>query len=331
MEMTLKSPIWLSILIPVYNVEAYLRQCLNSVLTQAKVGVEIIVVDDCSTDDSLLILESIANQAWFPVTVLKHGKNAGLSAARNTLLHAAQGRYVWFLDSDDYLMEGAIAHLHNIVSLHSPDIVLCDYQVIYPQKTRKKVSFRGPTARLFTDKELFFQGLFRRKKLHIWSKISKRSLWADTLSFPVGRLMEDIVVTPRLGLRAESYFYQPSCWVAYRKRPNSILATYTRQRLEDTACALEGVLTLWQHHLPELSDKSRLFFSEFAFELLVGNMRDGRRHKLLSHKEQLKFYTLFHQQINWSKKKLSAVYWQHWHILQWLRFSYKYFMQSRSV
>ena len=104
---------WLSVLVPVYNVRDYLTECIESVLAQAPDdgGVEVLLLDDCSTDDSSAVIAQLQSRWPGRLSVLRHARNSGLSAARNTLMDAAKGRYLWFLDSDDKLLPGAIDSL----------------------------------------------------------------------------------------------------------------------------------------------------------------------------------------------------------------------------
>ncbi len=163
---------WLSILIPVYNVEPYLRDCLASLLPQLPPeGVEVILLDDASTDGSLGLCSEICPQSHPQVRLMRHVSNAGLSAARNTMLDAARGDYIWFVDSDDEVMPGAIARLRAIIDRYAPDLVLCDYA----RGGRHLSSFAGPSGRPSDDRETLLQGVFAQRRLHSWSKIARRS------------------------------------------------------------------------------------------------------------------------------------------------------------
>ena len=89
---------WLSVLIPVYNVEAYLQACVDSVIAQAVAGIELLLLDDAATDASPALMRTIAAENPEVVRLIAHPHNRGLAAARNTLVAGARGRYVWFLD-----------------------------------------------------------------------------------------------------------------------------------------------------------------------------------------------------------------------------------------
>lgn len=237
---------WLSILVPVYNVQPYLQECLESVMDQADEGVQILVLDDCSTDGSWALMQQL-DQRWpGRLQLMQHERNAGLSAARNTMIDAATGDYLWFLDSDDKLLPGAIRALSDIVRQQAPDAVLCDFSVWRAAPRLKhrlrgeahRHSFQGPTLQRSQDRGALLAGLLRTGQLHAWSKISRRSLWGADLRFPAGRYFEDMMTMPQMALRCTSFYYCPRPWVAYRQRADSILASMTAAKAADQSAAL---------------------------------------------------------------------------------------------
>jgi len=314
---------WLSILVPVYNVEDYLKACLESVVSQANTEIEIIALDDCSTDNSLSVLKEFARQSPIPIKIIRHDKNQGLSAARNTMLDAAQGTYIWFLDSDDLMEPNAIHQLYSIVNNHTPDLVLCDFRVLREHQRLKhkwrgenhRTAFVGIPNQLVANQAELFYGLYKKGELHIWSKISKRELWSDNLRFPIGRYMEDMTTTPRLALRAKTFFYCPQVWIAYRQRKGSILATPSRKKIDDAAIGNDGVLNLWLQKHPQLSSNARLAFSHYCARTHYVVMRDFQRlqpNEDSSPKEHSQQKEYFRQQlfnnIHWNKTELCWQY-----------------------
>jgi glycosyltransferase involved in cell wall biosynthesis len=260
---------WLSILLPVYNVEPYLEECLNSVLSQAVPGVEVLVLDDASTDRSGEIARRRA--ASDPrLQCLRHDVNRGLSAARNTMLEVANGDYLWFVDSDDALEPGAISALQRIVQQHGPDMVLCDYRKWrQPMRLKHKLrgeshvsTFAGSGSLLINDPSSVVGGLFAAGQLHAWSKITRRVLWTGDLRFPVGRYFEDMAVSATLGLRSRSVWYQPEVWVAYRQRGGSILSTMDEHKADHLAHALERFTQEAALHV--LTEQARFAWAHFA-------------------------------------------------------------------
>jgi glycosyltransferase involved in cell wall biosynthesis len=214
------APIWLSVLVPIYKVEDYLDQCLTSIIEQADPGVEIVLCDDSSPDASGVIAQGYVDRHPHQVRMIRHAQNRGLSAARNSLLEVARGEYVWFIDSDDWLRPGAIAAVAAVVRRHGPDLIGCNYR----RKRSVKSAFCGPAGRLLTDRDAIAGGICASRKMYAWLRISRRELWAGGLRFPVGRVFEDAAVTPWLALAARSYFHIDAPLVAYRVRPDSILA-----------------------------------------------------------------------------------------------------------
>ncbi|MCU0948925.1 MAG: glycosyltransferase [Porphyrobacter sp.] len=213
-------PFWLSILIPVYKVEAYLDQCLSSIIEQADAGVEIILCDDASPDGSGAIAQRYVDAHPQQVRMIRLAQNSGISVGRNAMLELAQGEYIWFFDSDDWLNPGAIAAVAEVVRSHRPDLIGCDYR----RKASRKSGFSGPTEQLLTDRDLFVGGICASRKMYAWLRISRRALWDDGLRFPVGRVFEDAAVTPWLALAARSYFHIDKPLVEYRVRGDSIVA-----------------------------------------------------------------------------------------------------------
>ena len=274
---------WLSVLVPVYNVQAYLPECLASVVEQLgdDDGVQILVLDDCSTDDSLALMQALAQRWPGRLRLLRHERNGGLSAARNTLIDAARGEYLWLLDSDDKLLPGAIEGLHAIVRTYAPDVVLCDFTV-WRERLRLKHrlrreqhrrSFRGPAQRLVHDNCTLLAGMLFAGELHAWSKISRRKLWGTDLRFPPGRHFEDMTTMPLMALRAESFYYEPRPWVAYRQRGGSILASMTLPKALDQSAALLPFARALKASSCNTHADLRLALAHQAARSLVGAMR----------------------------------------------------------
>lgn len=239
---------WLSILVPVYNVHLYLEECLESIVNQIDAGVEVLVLDDCSTDGSWELLQRLAERWPAKLQILRHQQNSGLSAARNTMIDSARGDYLWFVDSDDKILPGAVNTLSHIVQDGSPDIVLCDFTV-WREKTKLKHrfrdeahrhTFRGISNQCIKDRAQLLTGIFSTGQMHAWSKISKRTLWGASIRFPHGRYFEDSMCMPLLMLRSQSFFYCSQPWVAYRQRSSSILSTMNVQKVQDLSESLCG-------------------------------------------------------------------------------------------
>ncbi len=245
---------WLSVLVPFYKVEPYLEQCVQSVLEQAGSGVEILLLDDASPDGSRPIADGLKDRHPDRVRVFEHASNRGISAARNSLLENARGDYIWFLDSDDFLLPGAVAGVHAAVVRDQPDLILCDFKVVRDTARLKhrlrgehhRRTFRGPSGTVIRDRMRLITGLFAMRQLHSWSKIARREIWSQA-RFPERHAFEDVAVIPTLIANSHSFLHIDKPLVGYRQRAGSILATLNNARLHDL---LDAVRDLHRDMIP---------------------------------------------------------------------------------
>lgn len=240
---------WLSILLPVHAVGTWLDDCIASIVDQGVDGIEIVCVDDASPGDDAARLEAWRVRRPGQVRVITHDRNRGVSAARNTLLDNAAGRYVWFVDPDDLVEAGALAALRAVVDEQAPDLVLCDFRSIAADPRRDgAVHVRRPHVRTFDpppgmaagERTTLVAGLFRSGQMHAWSKIVRRGAWPPGLRFPEGRIFEDLAVFPRLILSTARFAVTGQVWIGYRQRKGSLLARLSVDKLEDWTSALAG-------------------------------------------------------------------------------------------
>ncbi len=289
---------WLSILIPVYNVADYLIECVQSLIEQCDDGVEIIMLDDRSTDNSFGIMQAIAANSPISIKLAQLSENQGLSQARNSLAAQATGRYLWFIDSDDVVTPNAINELREITAQHSPDLVLCNYSLWRPHaenSTRKRkietpvTTFAGPADILLSEPIALFSGLYKKGKLQSWSKIFKRSLWTPELRFPAGKYFEDMVFTPRLALKVSTYYYTQNLWIKYRQRSGSILALPNVKKINDLSSGVEGVLALWEAKYPDMSNSAKYTFICYCVKVYLFTLIELKKINLYN-QETIEFY-----------------------------------------
>ena len=177
--------ILLSVVIPIYNVERTLARCVESVLGQHVEGMELILVDDGSTDRSALVANRYQNR---PHVTLIHKANGGLSDARNEGLYYAKGRYVTFVDSDDYLLPDTYAPLMAMLEAH-PEYDILEYSFV------RETSCGWKTIKLpereYTHIGDYWLGCRGYEHTYAWNKIYRRSLF-DGTPWAKGRLFEDV-------------------------------------------------------------------------------------------------------------------------------------------
>lgn len=264
---------WLSVLVPAYNAAPFVAECLGSILSQWQPGVELVVIDDGSTDSTRAVVTEVARRHPGRVTLARHEHNQGLSVTRNELIRAANGEYVWFIDADDLLIAGAIRGLRAIVNRHAPDLVLCDYLRTSTNRVRRGSSFAGPSRTIISDTSTILAALFEAGQLHPWSKISRRALWSEPLEFPHGRVFEDVTVMPRLACRASTVYHEPEPWVSYRKWAGSIVATMNPRKCIDLVRASAEFPAAVQRRGLRLSDRALFASRHYAARHFIRAMR----------------------------------------------------------
>ena len=236
----------ISIIIPVYNVEKYLRECLDSCTNQTLKDIEIICIDDCSPDKSIQILEEY-QQKDSRIKIFRHEENKNLGAARNTGLKNATGEYIWFVDSDDYIDTKACQILYDAIKEFDVDM-LC-FSALRFSETEGIRHF-------FYDK-YYHQGVQINKIYHQktnWQEVNFSNLNAtacmylvktsvvQNFKFREGVWHEDTDFTPILLASIDSFCYIPYTAYFYRVNPQSTMqTTISQKRLEDYISATESL------------------------------------------------------------------------------------------
>jgi len=214
----------ISVIIPVYAVEEYLGACLDSILGQAPDGLEVIAVDDASPDGSGKILD--ARAAEDPrLRVLHLAGNAGPGNARNAGLAEATGEYVWFVDGDDMLADGALAAVTARLGQDRPDVLLIDYEELWPGGGTRpgpgRALLRAAPAGVFTLAE---RPQLLQLTMTSWSKVIRRGFLAGLgVAFPEG-IHEDVPLTCAMLLGAQRIGALARVCYRYRRaRPGAFM------------------------------------------------------------------------------------------------------------
>lgn len=208
----------ISIIIPVYNVEAYIEECLDSVLAQTYKELEVILVDDGSTDKSSEICDQYASLDN-RIHVL-HQENQGLSDARNSGMAFAKGEYVTFIDSDDYIAPDMMELLYNNMKKENAQISICGAWLAYEthlEKRQKDDVYLKMDRREALRKMLDF-GYY---DLSAWGKLYRTEL-LQGIKFPSRKICEDMYVIPEVIAKAECVVYDSTPKYYYRQRQGSI-------------------------------------------------------------------------------------------------------------
>lgn len=230
-----------SIILPVYNVEKYLRPCVDSILSQSFKDYEIILVDDGSKDSSGKICDEYSSKYAFVNTI--HKSNGGLSDARNVGLRQAKGEYVFFIDSDDYLIDENVLQRISQKLKYNPDVVAF--------KSIKWFETNGELSHTTTDLSVSDDRLAACEKYielidkdsysnSAWSKVIKRALLVDNnIEFEKGLLGEDNDWYYKvIGVLSSVELIDEPLYV-YRQRAGSITKTYKNKNLEHLLWIIE--------------------------------------------------------------------------------------------
>lgn len=207
-----------SIIIPIYNVEQYLRRCLNSIAEQTYTNIEIILIDDGSSDGSLKICNEYADKdSRFTVI---HKENGGLSSARNVGLSTCNGEYISFVDSDDWVSINYIKNLLKIIHLNKADIAIAENIKTFGQL---HLPHKQVTLTTFSSKEALRQLFCQNQSAFIIScgKLYKKELFSN-LRFPIGKYHEDEFTTYKLFYNSKKIVYTSEILYYYYQREGSI-------------------------------------------------------------------------------------------------------------
>lgn len=243
----------ISVIVPIYKVEKYLRRCVDSILAQTYSDLEVILVDDGSPDGCPEICDAYREKDH-RVKVI-HQENSGLSAARNSGLDICTGEYITFVDSDDWLHLQMLERLWSVINT-SPEIgmVTCGFSRVFEDDIPEETIARQP-AEVFSGKdtmERFYDangGIYAM----VWAKLYRRALFRD-IRFPVGRLCEDDFVTHKLIMSAGRCAILKEKLYFYFARNDSISGAATiKMRTDALDAKIEKVMYFRQLGMRSLS------------------------------------------------------------------------------
>lgn len=231
----------ITIVIPVYNVVPYIDRCVESVRNQTYQYIEILLVDDGSTDGSGRLCDQFA-QADARITVI-HQQNGGLSDARNAGLACAKGEYIVFIDSDDYIETRMIEDMYTIAHREKADIVEIDFSLedVHGHQFKKRSAMKRELSKDEALKEYFAGNVIENV---VWNKLYKREV-IHSVRFEKGQIAEDILFTYRaLQNATRVYVDTTNSYYYYSIREGSIVHTLSRAHLFD---AIDASMYMYQN------------------------------------------------------------------------------------
>ena len=236
-----------SIIVPVYNVEGYIRKCLDSLINQTLDDIEIIVVDDGSTDESINIIQEYENTYPDKIRYFKK-ENGGVATARNFGISHATGEYIAFLDSDDYVELDIYEKMYKKAKQENSDLVECDFIWEYPNKSKIDNGI------VYTNKK----EMLTYARVIPWNKLIKKNLIdAHEVQFPNGLRYEDMEFTYRIIPYLDRVSFVKEPLVHYVQRNSSVSYSFNVET-EDIFTILDNVIEYY---------KSNNFYEEYKNEL----------------------------------------------------------------
>jgi len=250
----------ISIIVPVYNLRDYLDRCVNSIVRQTYSNLEILLIDDGSTDGSGQLAE-----AWRQRDdriAVYHKPNGGISDARNLGVQRARGSYLCFADADDTLAPDFVECLYGLVQRYSVKLAGVGFKKVCGQQT-------GSTGRFDPAKTVVLSGwqaitplfLYQLYQDYTWNKIYARELF-DEIAFPVGRMYEDIATAYLLLDRAGAIAYNPAELYFYLQRESSIVHSKNPKIKQDRCRALKERYLYLKRRYPEMTENTQYYFQE---------------------------------------------------------------------
>lgn len=273
----------ISVIVPVYKVEAYLDRCLESITAQTYNNLEILLVDDGSPDNSGAICDAWAAKDS-RIRVI-HKQNAGSGAARNTALDLAQGQLLAFVDSDDYIAPDMYSHLYSLLQCGA-DIAECGYAETFGDDMSfgggdsTPVEYAPEEAMALHIREEAFSQL-------IWNKLYRREV-AEGIRFPTGGRIDDEYYTYRLLGNAKKLVRSQRICYAYRQQEGSVMhQRFSLKRVESLEAKLQRLRYL-EEHMPTLTGEARENLVMACLFLMQASLRSLKGEELAKAKELIR-------------------------------------------
>lgn len=242
-----------SFLIAVYNGEKFIIECLSSIFTQIGIEDEVVICDDCSTDSTLeLINNFIKKNNIKNCKLLKNGTNQGISTVRNKLLTNAEGKYIWFIDSDDIVVEDAINNVSDFLKYQDSEIVCCGYYKLQNEELVLKKSKNKKFLDFYKDDYKLKDFLIDTNDNYLWNKVFKSSV-IKNINFSERRYFEDIEILTLIANKNPSFIVYEKPVIKYRQHPNSLIQDRQYKYFDDYLDVNLNRYVLWKNTLGKKS------------------------------------------------------------------------------
>lgn len=278
----------ISIIVPAYNVEKYIEECISSIEKQKFVSYEIIIIDDGSTDSTPLICEQLKEK--YANIIVIHQVNKGSSEARNIGIQQAKGDYILFIDSDDFITDNSLESIHMCIqNNNNPEIVISGFQEYHDEKKKigKVVSYRDNSKNRISDNVDVYRYLKNKDAFGVpWIYCVKTDyIRNNDLFFCDGLYHEDEEWSIRLVFNCNDFVLNKEVVYCYRVRENSMSTTYNIKEAFDRLVIIELTLNEFAKEKYSVVEKeaiySRIQALEFGNIVFLSTYRSDERYKEL--------------------------------------------------
>ena len=292
----------ISIVVPIYNVENYLEECIDSLISQTYSNLEILLIDDGSTDNSGKIADDYMKKDE-RIKVF-HKKNGGLSDARNYGIIRAKGKYICFVDSDDYVSEDYVEFMMNNLIQNETKISACGYCYVFENKEIKEIkeiNYKEIKNKYLDDDAQIYSNVIGYFNISFCNKLFDITLF-DNILFPVGKKSEDWFIMYKILEKAGALYYDSTIKYYYRQRKGSI----SKDVMANTDC-IEAASEVY--HYFENNDRVKKYAAQSLVFAIIGIYnfylcKDNNKEKRKEYrKEVLKIYKkLTYDKLSFSRK-----------------------------
>lgn len=257
----------ISVVVPIYNVEAYLRRCVDSIIAQDYTNLEIILVNDGSPDHCDEICAEYEKKDSRIHVINK--PNGGLGSARNAGIEVMKGEFVAFIDSDDYIDTSMISRLYTLAVENDAQIASCKFCKVYTEDNSIPEHNTEPDIKIWTQKEALYQMFFPNGIG--WSACNRlyKSDMFENVRYAEGVYMEDMATTYLVYARADKIVESQEQLYYYYIRENSITGQKSSQRAVDAINNIETIYAFYKENYPEIAEAPLAFYAKIAPNFLV--------------------------------------------------------------
>ena len=283
----------ISVIVPVYNVEKYLDKCIESIVNQTYQHIEIILVDDCSTDTSLEICNNWAKRDNRIVVI--HKNNEGIGIARNTGIEFSKGDYIVFVDSDDLLNADAIEVMYSRIQYDKSDVAIGNFVKLYPDGTIQNSSYNWMYDTVVNREEALHMIGSDTTPLHCcsWAKLYKKQIF-DGIRFSTLKASEDMQIWPCIINKSRKISIVSQVVYLYLQRETSIVHNLNNDRQKDRIIAT----LLVARYMMDLGiiDVAKKYYRSAVYYIASTSIQksEARRllHQYFSFKDRIKLTTM---------------------------------------